>query len=359
MASPSVSVVMSVFNGEAYLAQAVESILNQTFRDFEFIIIDDGSTDRTPEILAGYARRDRRVRVFPQKNIGRAESLNRGIALSSSPLIARMDADDISEPARLQRQVEFLKGHPDVGLLSCAFEMISEGGGLLRRVDLPLTDSDIRFHMRRWNAFCHPAVMMKTDAFFSTSGYRKALLDADDYDLWLRMAEHTNLANIDEVLLRYRVHPGQASIANMEHQTLCVLAARAASAEREGGRPDPLSGVTNITVEVVSGLGVTEAEKEDALICAHRYWIETLVADESGAIIGIMENLTRLYASGRQQRWQLSDAWLDVATMQYRQKRPLRALCSAARGISVRPIVAVRPIKKAIEGLLRLSRFQL
>ena len=110
MSPPAISVVMSAFNGELFLAEAIESILKQTATDFEFIIIDDGSTDSTPEILSRYAERDERVHVFSQKNIGRAESLNRGIDLAKAPLIARMDADDIAFPQRLERAVRIHEG---------------------------------------------------------------------------------------------------------------------------------------------------------------------------------------------------------------------------------------------------------
>src|SRR6185437_8882634 len=116
MDSPAVSVVMSVCNGETFLTDAIGSILQQTFRDFEFIIIDDGSTDKTGEVLSYFAKCDNRIRLFTQENKGRAEALNWGIELARAPLIARMDADDMSYPYRLKAQVDFLKTHPNVGL---------------------------------------------------------------------------------------------------------------------------------------------------------------------------------------------------------------------------------------------------
>src|ERR1700719_2523166 len=197
---------MRALNGDAFLAEAVESILAQTVTDFEFIIIDDGSTDKTPEILSMYADRDARVRVFQQENRGRAESLNRGIELSRSRYIARMDADDIALPDRLNEQVNFLAHHPEVGLLGGAFELIT-GSGRLRTVRPPLDDQHIRTLMLRFNPMCHPTVMMRKDLVLASGGYRKALLDADDYDLWLRIGERSRLANLDKVVLQYRLHP--------------------------------------------------------------------------------------------------------------------------------------------------------
>src|SRR5579862_2517303 len=206
MVLPAVSVVMSVFNGQAFLREAIESILAQTFTDFEFIIIDDGSTDRTGEILAAYGKHDSRVRIFSQENKGRAESLNRGIELATAPLVARMDADDISFPHRLKEQVDFLDNHPEVGLLSGAYDLVASGNKILDTIRLPGGDAEIRATLLHSNPMCHPAVVMRKDIALASGGYRKQLLDADDYDLWLRMAEHTRLANLDQVILKYRVH---------------------------------------------------------------------------------------------------------------------------------------------------------
>src|ERR1051326_9037935 len=115
MASPHVTVLMSVFNGEDFLAEAVESILAQTFRDFEFLIIDDGSSDGTPEILSRYASRDTRVQTFHQQNKGVIASLNEGLRLARGDYIARMDADDIAFACRLEKQFKFMECHSDVG----------------------------------------------------------------------------------------------------------------------------------------------------------------------------------------------------------------------------------------------------
>src|ERR1700719_1618949 len=126
MKSIPISVVMSVFNGQAFLVEAIESILGQTFRDFEFVIVDDGSTDSPPEILNRFAKQDERIRIHRHANKGRAESLNIGIALANGEYIARMDADGISLRIRLEEQVRFMEEHPDVGLLGGGFELISD-----------------------------------------------------------------------------------------------------------------------------------------------------------------------------------------------------------------------------------------
>src|SRR5438045_8388133 len=141
MSSTKVSVLMSVYNGQEFLCEAIESVSTQSYRDFEFLIIDDGSTDGTPEILRKYAAADERIRVHRHENRGRAESLNVGIELARGEYIARMDADDVALPERLRQQLEFLEGHPDVGLLGGAFELISSRGHLIRQISFATNDS--------------------------------------------------------------------------------------------------------------------------------------------------------------------------------------------------------------------------
>jgi glycosyltransferase involved in cell wall biosynthesis len=247
MDSRNVSVVMSVFNGHAFLEEAVESILSQTYRDYEFVIVDDGSTDKTPEILAAYASRDERVRVLHHENKGRAASLNIGIGLAKGKYIARMDADDVALPHRLEEQVEFMERHPEVGMLGGAFELISTRGRVLKTVRFPSEDSEIRSVILTYNPICHPTVVMRKDVAMASGGYRKALLDADDYDLWLRISERSQLANLEKCVLRYRIHSRQVSIQNMRHQKMSVLAARGAALRRRAGGPDPLSDIEQIT----------------------------------------------------------------------------------------------------------------
>jgi len=140
MDSPAISVVMSVFNGQAFLSEAIESILGQTLRDFEFLVVDDGSTDRTAEILAGYASRDGRMRVLRHENKGRAVSLNIGMTLATGDYIARMDADDVAMPCRLQEQFAFMQRHPEVGLLGGAVDLIRATGHVIKTAQPPRED---------------------------------------------------------------------------------------------------------------------------------------------------------------------------------------------------------------------------
>lgn len=352
MNSPTVSVVMSVFNGQIFLAEAVESILNQTFRDFELLVIDDGSTDGTFEILAKYARNDERVRVHSHENKGRAASLNLGIGFAKGSYIARMDADDIALPDRLKDQMQFMERHPEVGLLGGAYERITREGLALNTVWPPLEDSEIRRRLLSDNPMCHPAILMRKDVAVASGGYRKALLDADDYDLWLRIAERCQLANLNQVVLRYRIHGKQVSIANSIHQSLCVLAARAAAALRTRGEPDPLSNVEEITPRLLGTLGVTQAETKETLLGVYNYWIETLGESDPEATLRVIAGFLRVAEPECVGRAVLANAWLKAAGIHYKQGRLKEALFSAMRAFWSRPIVMGRPVKKAF---LRLA----
>ena len=203
-----ISVVMAVHNGERYLRQAVESILNQTYLDLEFIILDDGSSDSTPSILDEYAARDRRmVLVRNEANIGLARSLNRGLELAQSEYIARMDADDISLPGRLAAQVAFLDAHPDVGVLGTAACIINPLGNLGQEIKFPIDHALLRWRLCFFeNPIIHPTVMMRKADVLKVNGYNPNLDTSQDHNLWCRLSGVTRLANLFDVYLYLRKH---------------------------------------------------------------------------------------------------------------------------------------------------------
>jgi glycosyltransferase involved in cell wall biosynthesis len=209
--SPRVSVILSVHDGEAYLGQVVASVFQQAFTDFEFIVIDDGSTDRTPEILGSF--RDPRIVVISQPHEGLTVSLNRAIKWSRGELIARMDADDVALPERLARQVAYLDAHSEVGLLGTGSEEITPSGEVVATVVPPATDSEIRQVLIRRNPFVHSSVMARRGLIERAGGYDERLPVAQDYDLWMRMAALTRMANLPEPLVRRRLLPGRVSRA--------------------------------------------------------------------------------------------------------------------------------------------------
>jgi hypothetical protein len=203
---PRVSVVMAVFNGERYMRESLDSILQQSFTDFEFIIIDDGSTDATAAILEACS--DERVRVLrnPQ-NTGLAESLNRGIAAASGEFIARQDADDISERERMAMQVAFLDDHPDVALVGSAHTEIDAEGRFRAHVDANCNHVTILWAMLFYCPFAHTAVMFRRRPVLLTVGeYDPAYRYSMDYEYWTRISARFRVANLAEPLVRLRMH---------------------------------------------------------------------------------------------------------------------------------------------------------
>ena len=202
---------MSVHNAAPWLREAMESVLAQTAADLELIVIDDGSTDATPDVLAAIS--DPRLRVERQEWRGLTQSLNRALRLANAPLLARMDADDVSLPERFERQLAFLDAHPDVGLLGTGCHEISGAGEILRTISPPGDDGAIRRALIRRNPFVHSSVMMRRAALERVGGYDEFLRVAQDYDLWMRMSRVTRLANLPEPLVLRRLTSGMVSRA--------------------------------------------------------------------------------------------------------------------------------------------------
>ncbi len=243
MPSPLVSVIMPVRDGERFLRDAIESLQKQTLRDFELIVVDDGSRDATPAILAEIAQVDPRIAVVRQEPMGLVAALNRGISGVHTPFIARLDADDISFPDRLARQVEAAHGDPGLGLLGSYAVEIDERGRVLRTRKPPMNHSSLIELLKRGNPFIHSTILVRTELVRTCGGFREALAGAEDYDLWLRIAERARVANLPETLVRYRVHAQAETERQKVRMAFSVRLARLAATERSAGRRDPLEGL--------------------------------------------------------------------------------------------------------------------
>jgi GT2 family glycosyltransferase len=227
---------MPVYNGARWLGEAVRSIVEQSERQLELVIVDDGSTDRTRGMLCEMARNDRRIRVFRQDHAGLAAALNRGIAAARATYIARLDADDVAYPTRLERQAARLDQRPELGLVG-AWAVEIDARGSRRGIRTPAEhDETLRETLNRGNPFIHSTVMARTSLLRELGGYRCAFRCAEDYDLWLRASEVAEVANIPEVLVGYRIHAGSVSRQDRLRQAFSVrLAQRAATVRRNTG----------------------------------------------------------------------------------------------------------------------------
>jgi glycosyltransferase involved in cell wall biosynthesis len=219
----SVSVVMSVYDGEDFLASSIESVLGQSYSDFEFVIVNDGSHDRCPSILDDYARRDQRIRVIHHQNQGLAASLNLAIQEARNELIVRMDSDDLMLPSRLQRQVEFMNGHPSVSV-ACSFTQLIDRDGRKIGTSRPVVDVERGRRERdpKWFVeIVHPSVIMRRSHFLAVGGYRGDYTFAEDRELWGRfVTAGYRIEVIPETLLLYRLHGNSMSTRDMARNDL-------------------------------------------------------------------------------------------------------------------------------------------
>ena len=205
------SVLLPVRDGARFLREALESVLAQTLADFELLVVDDGSTDETPEILASVT--DERLRVLRQDRLGLVPALNRAVAEARAPFLARMDADDVSFPERLDRQVAYLDARPEVALLAVGVE--TSGGA---RIVLPDDDAALRRRLLLRNPFAHGSVAVRREALERAGGYRADYGANEDYDLWRRIARDWKLGAVPEILYRYREHAGAVTRSRVDER---------------------------------------------------------------------------------------------------------------------------------------------
>jgi len=286
---PEVSVLMPVRDGAGFLEQALDSVLSQTFADLELVVVDDGSSDDTPRILSRYAAADRRVRVLSQAGQGHCAALNAGLAVVAAPLVARLDADDVAVADRLERQVAHLHSHPESVVVGGWAELIDGEGRAFATDRTPATDAAIRAALEDGQSpIYHPAATLRTAALRRLGGYRQAFQPSEDVDLWLRLAEGGTLANLQTVVLRYRVHPGQVSLTQLRTATIGTLAACAAARARRGGAPDPFAAAEALDAPRLRSLGIDAGKIAVAEARYAAWWARTLTQagafEEAGAL---------------------------------------------------------------------------
>jgi len=256
MPAPVLSVIMPVYNAEKYVYEAIDSLLKQTFADFELLIFDDGSTDSSREIILSF--RDSRIRLTDSPvNTGYVKHLNEGLIQARGQYIARMDADDIAAPNRFLLQVEYLQQHPDVAVCGAWIEFIGSKQGLL---EYPIDHINIVTQMLLFgNAMAHPAVMLRKSVLTAHQlSYDASLEPAEDYDLWYHMAALGKLHNLPEVLLKYRMHAQNESVVKKAKQDQAVLEIRKAMIRSLWHQPSPKTEAFVLNQMPAEGLTTTE-----------------------------------------------------------------------------------------------------
>ncbi len=354
MKVPIVSVVMSVFNGERFLRDAVKSILEQSFREFEFIVVDDGSNDASGSILDSYATLDSRVVVHHQENKGLIESLNYACKRARGKYIARMDADDIAVRDRFLWQVAFLDAHPEVGVLGGAAEFINADGAPLGELSLPTDHRKISAALLHDCVILHPSVLVRKDVFLAAGGYRRVMVDAEDYDLWLRLAEQTQLANLNDVVLKRRHHPFQVSVTRLRQQALSAIAAQVAARSRRSGKPDPFLSEERITPSMLVQLGMDEKSQDAMLARVYLGRIRAMERAGSHSMArGLFADLVSCTRWTTAEKWVVADLLLFEARLNWREGRLAACLGKAVYALINRPVVLGRPIAQLLRSFGR------
>ncbi len=260
---------MPVYNADRYLTAALESVLTQTFADFECICVDDGSTDGSLDVLRSYECRDLRIRVISRPNTGIVGALNDGLALARTDLIARMDADDVSKPERFARQVAFMEDHLDCVVVGTQVEFIDADGDVLGPMQPPpppaheLIDAEL-LRGNGW-ALLHPTTMMRREAVLKVGAYRPHTQWVEDVDLFLRMAEVGRLANLPEILFSYRQLPSSVCLTRRDRQIQLLSGVLGEAMSRRGLEQ--------------SNLQVAHALQPVGLADCERYWARIALAN--------------------------------------------------------------------------------
>jgi hypothetical protein len=348
---PEVSVIIVTRNVESYLDEAIDSILKQTFSSLELIIVDYGSTDSSKEISVKAALNDSRVHFHEIPSCSLVEARNSASSLAQGEFIAVMDADDVSLPHRLEAEIRFLREHQNVGIVGGAAQWFDVRGRSLWVVNFACDHQAIKEVLLTNCPYCHSAVVMRRELFVKVGGYRPVFKVSHDYDLWARLAEHTECANLRDPVVNYRVHGSQISLSRRKQQTLSILAVQASARLRRMGQEDLLDSASEITPELLMQMGVSESQQEQRHMEEYRKWIAALsVAGEASAALEMRENALRM-------KWKhvdkvlIADLCVTTAKLYWADGRRLKALLLVLKATLVQPSLADRFARAALRRL--------
>ncbi len=239
MSEPLITVLMATYNVEKYVAEAVESVLSQTFPDFELLVVEDGSRDTTPEILRRYS--DERIRILHTENRGLTSALNTGLEAARGKFIARMDSDDACYPSRLEDELKAIDASEDTALVGSWYDIIDEDGTLLATQTPPTSEAELQaIFLKLENPFCHGSVMFRKAAVEAVGDYRPQFKASQDYDLWLRLSECYSMSVVPKTLYRWRLRRSGVATSARMLQRAYAKAALECCIQRRSGRPETL-----------------------------------------------------------------------------------------------------------------------
>jgi glycosyltransferase involved in cell wall biosynthesis len=222
-----ISVLLPVYNGEKFLSESIESILNQTLKNFELVIIDDASSDKTWEIIKRYRKLDRRiVALRNERNLRISASLNKGLDVAKGKYILRMDADDWSYPRRLEKQYRFMEKHTEIGVSGGSIEVCDEKLKVINKRNYPISDKAVRKVIFRYSPFAHPATIWRKEIMKSAGGYNPNIPLSQDYDLYFRVGKISKFGNLNDVLIKLRTHDDSSSIVRGKFQEQYTIYSR-------------------------------------------------------------------------------------------------------------------------------------
>ncbi|MFA5984331.1 MAG: glycosyltransferase [Methylococcaceae bacterium] len=265
MSSPTISVLMPVKNARKFLHDAIAGVLAQTYRDFELLLIDDGSDDDSLAICQGYAQSDRRISVLQNQMPGIANTLNYGLALAKGRYMARVDADDVCVVDRFKRQIAVLEANPDIAVVGASAWVIDGQGVEIGVLKPPTNTAQIRLQLLSTNCVIHPTVMARLVVVQGIGGYRPVFEGCEDYDLWLRITSIADILNLGDMLLYYRMHDGQVSWQRTEQRIFSELAATRCAIDRHLEQCVDLDKLTVIDRDTLLAIGLKPAEIAKAL----------------------------------------------------------------------------------------------
>jgi hypothetical protein len=347
---PLLSVVVPIYNAERFLFQTIKSITNQTFKDFELLLIDDGSTDQSHEIIRDFASRDNRIRAFHKQNGGIVSSCNFGTEHALGKYIAHVDHDDIVSD-RFSEQIEFLEARPDYVLLGTAYRIINEEYAICDHNKQHYTeDRELRERLPYECPFTHSSIAMRRDACLAVGGYRRAFETAEDYDLWLRLSRVGKIANLPQVGVLWRRHSRQASLKYLEQQMRADLAVKFLVRCFNLGKPDPFANMTlPLRRDDLVAAGIAPCEIDRHTLDGFELWAREFWQNgETDAALSVYERLWMYAQKSGLNKDEIARYGILLATRKLQRKQWGGAIKAAGGTLSVAPFYPLRWMKNRI-----------